>query len=503
MSALARFVSLKMYPNSRDIDRFMLLMWLALVLSVRFYKIGASPIWYDEAFGIRLAQHAPDQILAIASRDNHPPLYYFVLHYWMQWFGDSPVAVRSLGALADTAALLFCLKLLSLVATPGAIRIAALLLALLPISVSTSQEARMYPLLGLWLMAATVALVGWNQMPERKRYPLMYVLLMSFAFYTHYFAALCVLTHWLFWWQARARRATDISLRDWFVVNAAIVVFFLPWMPFLFEQIAHKPDFGWIPPLERESVLTLIWQMLVGSPGTNGFSLWQLWPTIVVTICAVQVVLKDRSEARYSCLLVGYFFVPAITLLLLAAFKPAFVIRYFYFAAMGIPLIVAVALDTGWQRSRILVSTVLLAAVIGEIQGLTAMSLRPATGRLDVLVAELQAQSHPGDEILVDDMFWYLPLLYYFEGRATPGIYVGRYATKTLGYPDNGAWALMSPLLQSSAVDDAMLSSLGTKRVWWITLNSVVEDISFLSSRWKRARTLDGGPIEARLYIRE
>lgn len=503
MSALARFVSLKMYPSSRHIDRVMLLMWLALVLIVRFYKLGGSPIWYDEAFGIRLAQHAPDQILAIASRDNHPPLYYFVLHYWMQWFGDSPVAVRSLGALADTAALLFCLKLLSLVATPGAIRIAALLLALLPIGVASSQDARMYPLLGLWLMAATVALVRWNQMPERKLYPVMYVLLMSFAFYTHYFAALCVLTHWLFWSQARARRATDISLHKWFVVNAAIVVFFLPWIPFLLEQIAHKPDFGWIPPLDRESVLTLVWHMLVGSPGENGFSLWQLWPTIVVTICAVLVVLKDRSEARYSCLLVGYFFVPVVALLLLAAFKPAFVLRYFYFAAMGIPLIVAVALDSEWQRSRRLVSAVLLAVVIGELQGLNALGVQPGTVRLDILADELQLQSYPGDEILVDDIFWYLPLTYYMKGRAIPRIYVGRYASKGSGYPDSGAWALLPKPLQSNVRNDEALLSPGAKRVWWLTLRSKVEDISLLSSRWKRARTVDGGAVEVRLYILE
>ena len=504
MSVLAHVAFFTNVPGSKRRDRCVLLVIVALALSVRFYTIDWSPIWYDEAFNIRIAHEAPTQILVIAGKDVHPPLYYFILHYWMHCFGDSVASVRSLGALADIGALLFCLKLLSLVSTSRASCIAALLLALFPFSVGASQEARMYPLLGLWLMAATVVLVCWNEMPERKRYPLMYVLLMSMAFYTHYFAALCVLTHWLFWLQMQARQKTGISLQGWLKVNVAIVLLFLPWGPFLLGQLAINPDFGWIPPLSLESALELGRILSFGSAMANNVSLWQQWPAAVVVFCAVVVVLKDCSESRYSWLLVGYIFVPVIALMLLALFKPVIVYRYFYFAAMAVPLIVAVALDAYSRRHRMLVTVVLLAVVLHEIHNLYAMTRpTPWAARLDLLAANLQTQVQPGDEIVVDSMFDYLPLSYYLKAQSAPTIYIGRFTTKIWGYPNHGAWALIPHPVELNVRDDEALMHLAAKRVWWITKKSKAEDISFISQRWKRQRTLEGGRMEARLYIQE
>lgn len=492
--------------GSKRSDRLVLLAFLALALSVRFYTIDWNPIWYDEAFGIKVAHESPAQIVAIAGKDNHPPLYYFILHYWMYWFGDSATSVRSLGTLADTGTLLFCLKLLGLVSTSRAACIAALLLALFPFSVSTSQEARMYPLLGLWLMAATVALVCWNEMPTRRRFPLMYVLLMSMAFYTHYFAALCVLTHWLFWLQMLGRKKTVISFRSWLKVNVAIALLFLPWSPFLLHQLAIKPDFGWIPPLSLESALQLSQTLSFGSVMANDLASWQLWPANVVVFCAIVVVLNDRSKSRYGWLLVGYFFIPVIALMLLAVFKPVIVHRYLYFAAMAVPLIVAVALDACWQRNRKLVAVLLLAVVLQEIHSLyvmTTTSPPPWSPPLDLLAADLQTQVQPGDEIVVDGMLDYLPLIQYLKTQSAPRIYTGRFRTKMWGYPQYGVWALMPQPVEQIVRDDEALMHLAAKRLWWITRKAKAEDISFVSQRWKKQRSLERGSMEARLYIQE
>lgn len=504
MSAFEQLPASKGWEGTKHTHRLVLLTCLVLALSVRFYSIDLNPIWYDEAFGIRVAHQAPAQILALAGKDNHPPLYYLILHYWIHWFGDSAGAVRSLGVLADIGAMVLALKLLSLVATSAATRIAALLLALLPSSVQISQDVRMYPLLALWLMAATVALVCWSQMPQHKRYPLLYVLLMSMAMYTHYFAALCVLTHWVFWSQAWARKATGISLQGWLTANGAVVALFLPWVPVLLEQVAMKPDFGWIPVMSLESAMELISQLSFGATSVDNLTEWQLWPAMVVVACAVVVVLRDRSNARYGGLLVAYFFVPLTALMLLSVFKSTLVFRYFYFAALGMPLIVAVALEAGWQRNRKLVIVVLFALVIHEIQVLVAMTrIDPLAPHTDVLAAGLQAQSRPGDEIVVGDMLWYLPLDYYLKAGSVPRMYTGRFAGKSWGYPNYGVWALMPQPLQLYVRDDEALLHLTAKRVWWITERLNVEDISRISPRWKRQGTIDGGAIEARLYIQE
>lgn len=188
---------------SLRVERLALAAILLIALFVRFYAIEVPTIWYDEAYSLLLARETPARIWVLTSFDVHPPLYYILLHYWGMVWGDSALPARAFSALADVGTMLLCIKLMSLVATRRATWIAALLLALLPISVRYSQEVRMYTLLGFWLMGATVALVCWAGKPDNKRFAVIYVVLMTAAFYTHYFAGLCVLVHWLFWWQSR------------------------------------------------------------------------------------------------------------------------------------------------------------------------------------------------------------------------------------------------------------------------------------------------------------
>ena len=246
-------------------DQLALATVLIIALCVRFYSITVPVIWYDEAYSVLLARETPARIWALTALDVHPPLYYVLLHYWGMAWGDSAGAARGLSVLADVGSVLLGIQLMRLVATRRATWMAALLLALLPVSVRYSQEVRMYTLLGFWLMAATVALVCWARTPGQKRWPCLYVLLMSAAFYTHYFAAGCVLVHWLFWWRARADHAASLSPRAWCLANAAIVLLFVPWLPNLLEQLSAGVA-AWIEPVTVQAALGLPWQFMLMEP---------------------------------------------------------------------------------------------------------------------------------------------------------------------------------------------------------------------------------------------
>ncbi|MCB0091723.1 MAG: hypothetical protein KDE54_27725, partial [Caldilineaceae bacterium] len=69
---------------------------VALGAGLRFWAIGAKTIWLDEAFSIWVAQHSVPEIVQWLVRiDQHPPLYYMLLHYWIDAFGDLQGAVRA------------------------------------------------------------------------------------------------------------------------------------------------------------------------------------------------------------------------------------------------------------------------------------------------------------------------------------------------------------------------------------------------------------------------
>jgi uncharacterized membrane protein len=52
--------------------------------------------------------------------------------------------------------------------------------------------------------------------------------------YTHYFAVLAALSHWLYLGLIRllpGYRLRHIQRKDWWLANLAIVVLYLPWLP--------------------------------------------------------------------------------------------------------------------------------------------------------------------------------------------------------------------------------------------------------------------------------
>lgn len=54
----------------------------------RFYNLTTTGIWLDEAFSVLLSVKSVSEILFHTARDVHPPLYYLILHGWINIFGE-------------------------------------------------------------------------------------------------------------------------------------------------------------------------------------------------------------------------------------------------------------------------------------------------------------------------------------------------------------------------------------------------------------------------------
>jgi 4-amino-4-deoxy-L-arabinose transferase-like glycosyltransferase len=74
--------------------------WLVLIITVvggflRVLLLGTKGMWLDETFSVWLASPSvPEMLQWMVRVDQHPPLYYLLLHYWMARFGDTPYYVR-------------------------------------------------------------------------------------------------------------------------------------------------------------------------------------------------------------------------------------------------------------------------------------------------------------------------------------------------------------------------------------------------------------------------
>ena len=70
---------------------------LAAGLLLRFWT--RSGLWLDEAQTVDIARLPLHAIPSALEHDGAPPLYYYLLHFWMALFGQSNEAVRSLSGL--------------------------------------------------------------------------------------------------------------------------------------------------------------------------------------------------------------------------------------------------------------------------------------------------------------------------------------------------------------------------------------------------------------------
>ena len=140
---------------------FLLLAIVALGGFLRFYQIGSKGLWLDEAFSVWLGWRPLGEMLSWLVRiDQHPPLYYALLHLWMA-LGDDPAAVRALSALLGTLTIPVVYLLSRRLADDDdkVGLLAALILAVSPFHVRFAQEARMYTLLMFNASLALYALV--------------------------------------------------------------------------------------------------------------------------------------------------------------------------------------------------------------------------------------------------------------------------------------------------------------------------------------------------------
>jgi 4-amino-4-deoxy-L-arabinose transferase-like glycosyltransferase len=238
-----------------------LLLVLLLAAALRFYHLDGQSLWADEGNSVALAGRSLADITYGSAYDIHPPLYYYLLHFWVRLFGTSEFAVRSLSAVIGTllVGLTFLLGRRLFDSWVGLV--AAFLSAISPFQVYYSQEARMYILLAALsalsiyffhkFVEAEAADTG--RQPPLYLWAGLYVLATVLALYTHYSFPFILLVEnlvYAFWLIAEARRGGGRGRRRelilgralrWAALQLTVVLLFLPWLPTAYRQVTTWP----------------------------------------------------------------------------------------------------------------------------------------------------------------------------------------------------------------------------------------------------------------------
>lgn len=213
----------------------MLLAIILLGLILRVINLGQS-FWLDEAAQLVMSQKSISWIWFDRSADFHPPLFYFLTHFWLNISHAEPV-LRLLpvipGLLSIPAIYLLTFKLFS----KKIANYSALFLAINPYLVYYSQEMRSYSLMLFLAILSMYCLVS-------RQYLWLFIVNVLLI-YTHYSSFLFILTQIIY-----LKRVT--------LAHLLLPIAYIPWLPMFIKQLSSGVNIDqYLPGWRAELTLPL------------------------------------------------------------------------------------------------------------------------------------------------------------------------------------------------------------------------------------------------------
>ena len=487
---------------------------------LRFYQIGSKGLWIDEAFSIWMGQRPVDEMLEWLVRiDQHPPLYYTLLHIWMG-LGDTVAHVRTLSALFGTLTIPAVYLTGHRLADGKVGLLAALLLAVSPFHVRFAQEARMYALLALNASLALVALTRlltdpraaearlgqqlahlWRTRRDTHRWLplraietdlawLCYVAFTVATLLSHNTAVFFLVAANLFVLglhlarvlshnassprPARLRKpfAADAAASpetthttqrapspgNWLLAQVGVCLLWCPWLPALIVQSnAVYRDF-WLPAPTWETMANVIGAFVSDCLPLRPAAVWAVG-TMYLGL-ALLGLAHFRRRSTHIAFLLTVFLTPIVGERLVSLRRPIFYDRTLIWASLPLYLLLAAGVRYLRRWPTILTAVVVVSAINGlSLREYYAYFEKEGWDKAAALVAERAA---PADVILFSATWAQIPFDHYFHRQynrslTEHGVPVDLFERSTL-----------EPKMAKSDVPRLRVLIEGRERVWLV-----------------------------------
>lgn len=449
---------------------------LIIGTGLRFYAIGTKTVWLDEAFSIWLANQPLVDLWAwLLKIDQHPPLYYTLLHGWQHMFGDLQGNVRAFSALCSALTLPFFYAAGRYLLDRPTALIATLILAISPFHIRYAQETRMYALLTLLVAIALYLLAqlltgaqcnktgahakaqkckknplfalravrpGVNPFHRLSGRPIGWIALgitQAAIMLTHNIATVffplalnLAIGGWLLWrrWHGRALDLDAFEqtgfLRRWLRTQLLALLLWLPWsVPFLIQAAGVDRAFWIMPPTwttvrETWHTFHLAFQPTVPVP-------W--WAVdLIFGLFFLLGVWRLRGNGALLGLLLALCLLPISGALLVSLRRPIFLshvliwvtLPYYLFLAAGMQQLYAWLRGRPFQTRRVNLANGALIFLLTAVIALNGQALHNYYTNFEKeawdAAATHVAQNATADDLLLFNASWVqLPFVYYLR----------------------------------------------------------------------------------------
>ncbi|MEH1908871.1 MAG: glycosyltransferase family 39 protein [Nostoc sp.] len=264
--------------------RFLIIFLLAMGILFRFFNLDGKVYWHDETYtslrisgytineakqqlfnnrviggesfaqfqGANPEKSLNDTIMSLAKENSqHPPLYYVIARLWMEIFGNSVTAIRSLSAfislLVFPCVYWLCRELFNVpLSVPG---VAIALMAISPIHLVYAQEAQEYILWLVTILLSSASLLqamrleshDKDQLAKKRQPPdlfaiwSIYAVTLAISLYTFIWSGFVAVAHGIYVMVTAKFQLTE-TVRTYLIASLVGFLAFMPWLTIVFGE---------------------------------------------------------------------------------------------------------------------------------------------------------------------------------------------------------------------------------------------------------------------------
>ena len=280
-----------------------------------FYFIQS--FWRDEAYSVLLAGQPLSVIIQKSSIE--PPVYYVLLHFWIQLFGTSEIATRSLSLLGFMLATIVVIEWADkLFGRSWLSKFMPLFFFFNPMLLYYAFEVRAY---GWYIFFAALSMFSYDQKKWR-----LYVIAVTLGIYTHLYLGMIPLVHFIHYayqnklWR-KLHKPSSFFKNPMIRSLGMIGILFFPWIIRLSSEL-QKFKQSWFFPVNVNLIKSVLGNMFLGYEGTP----WYLWSWtrvlslfLFICFCVALIPKKTRRQTIPLFLLI---FIPLVGIIGISFIKP-------------------------------------------------------------------------------------------------------------------------------------------------------------------------------------
>ncbi len=450
-------------------EKTALIIILILAAVFRLSVLDHWSLWTDELYTVLVSKLAALTTTGTPT-DQHPPFYYLLIQGMVQ-VGQSEVWLRLPSALGGITAVWLMWRTGQVLDRPRLGLLAAALLALSPLHIWYSREARMYgPATMMWAAAIYFYLSLWR----RGRFLDVIGLSASLlaGLYTAYPTLALVVGQLALLFPIWHRHDRDgRRLKLWLLAQVIVVIGYMPWFPFWNQQVVSASNFDWLGPARNvlgaglvDPIADFLALLSFDSTLAGTLRLAALGGVVLIGLIwlCYLIVLKRPSAGtffgRHRIWILGLVVLMFLVITVLGAVPRGLSVRR-QLLVFWLPVVLMAA----WallelNRSRLVMATLVLSLVLA---GWTAFG--PALEDWRGAAGYITAEAGPGDLVLLPTTG--LLAFEYYNYEATPyaGAYLAHLDVEDLP-TDGRVWLVVNhhPAFQSST--NTLLSWFGGHR---------------------------------------